>query len=115
MANYVFSTLTEDQAYTEWNPGGGDMPVKGRSVLINGGANKSNRSLETPLGSATKVSDEELALLEKNQHFQRHRERGFVHVQKRKADVEHVAKDMTAKDRSAPLTDDELGDKRASG
>lgn len=103
--NYVFSTLANNQMYQEWVKGGGDIPVKGRGVLIKGGAGVANRNLITPLGVATEVSDEELQLLEANDVFQTHKALGFIVVRQKSADVEKVAADMNRTDKSAPLTE----------
>lgn len=102
---YIFSTLANDQMYQDWTKGGGDIPVKGRGVLIKGGAGVANRNLITPLGVATEVSDEELQLLEANEVFQTHKKLGFVVVRQKSADPEKVAADMNRADRSAPLTE----------
>jgi hypothetical protein len=102
--NYVFSTLANDQRYTNWLKGGADMPVKGHSVLIQGGTGVANDRFITPLGVATEVSDLDLEELEKNQVFTKHKADGFITIRTKKADAEKVASDMNMKDKSAPLT-----------
>ena len=101
--NHVFSTLANDQLYTNWIPGH-DLPIKGPSVLIKGGTGVANDRLVTPLGVVTPVSDEQLAELNKNEGFKQHLKEGFIRVQAKRADPEKVAADMNLKDRSAPLT-----------
>ena len=101
--NHVFSTLANDQLYTNWMPGP-DIPVKGASVLIKGGTGVANDRLITPLGVATEVTDSELAELQKNPVFLQHQKDSFVVVRQKKADPEKVAADMNRKDKSAPLT-----------
>ena len=86
--NYVFSTLANDQLYTNWLPGGGDMPIKGHSVLIKGGTGVADDRLITPLGVSTEITDYDLEELKA-----------------KKAETEKVAADMNLKDESAPLTD----------
>jgi hypothetical protein len=103
--NYVFSTLANDQLYTNWLQGGGDMPIKGHSVLIKGGTGVANDRLITPLGVATEISDYDLEELQKNPSFKHHEANGFIVVRNKKAEAEKVASDMNLKDESAPLTD----------
>lgn len=67
----------------------------------------------TPLGVATEVSKEELALLEKNPVFQMHKENGYIIVQDKKADAEKVASNMQGNDGSAPLTPSNYKSKRS--
>ena len=103
--NYVFSTLANDQLYTNWLPGGGDMPIKGHSVLIKGGTGVANDRLITPLGVSTEITDYDLEELQKNMSFKDHEKNGFATVKAKKAETEKVAADMNLKDESAPLTD----------
>jgi hypothetical protein len=108
---YVFSTLANDQLYQNWNHAGNDVPSKGHAVLIKGGTGVANQRLITPLGIMTEIDDADLEELEKNQGFKDHKDKGFITVQKKKADTEKVAADMNLKDESAPLTDaDYTGD-----
>lgn len=102
---YVFSTLANDQLYTNWLQGGGDMPVKGHSVLIKGGTGVANDRLITPLGVSTEITEYDLEELQKNPSFKDHEKNGFVVVKAKKAEAEKVAADMNLKDESAPLTD----------
>lgn len=102
---YVFSTLANDQNYTNWIKGGADIPVKGFSCIIKGGTGVANDRLITPLGVMTEIDDAALEELEKNPNFVQHKNGGFITVQKKKADTEKVAADMNLKDESAPMTD----------
>lgn len=104
--NYIYSTLTADNAYAiyENNPNA-DIPVIERKILIKGGANVADRkTLYTPKGVVTQVSDEDLALLEKDYSFQQHVKNGFIKVERHEAPVEKIVADMTPKDKSAPKT-----------
>jgi len=103
--NYVFSTLANDQFYTNWIAGGGDIPIKGHAVLINGGTGVANDRLITPLGVSTEITDFDLEELQKNLSFKNHEKEGFITVKAKKAEAEKVAADMNLKDESAPLTD----------
>lgn len=80
------------------------MKVRGPSITIKGGANVVSKNLITPRGICTPVTAEDLKLLEENKVFQRHVKRGFITVEKSKAKADTVAKNMTAKDESAPKT-----------
>lgn len=106
---YVYSTATNDGYYCDYEEGGADLPTLKRKILIKGGANRGGKGLITPLGVGTRVTDEELEFLEKHEAFNRHKKRGFLTVVKAKKapDADKVAKDMTEKDASAPLTADD--------
>ncbi|MFY1028170.1 hypothetical protein ACE4RU_10795 [Actinobacillus seminis] len=103
---YVYSTLTCDNAYVVYSQGGADLKVKTGQIVIKGGVGVANQRLVTPLGIATQVTSEELALLEKNQVFKLHKENGFIVVQEngKESDAEKVALDMTGRDESSPVT-----------
>lgn len=101
---YVFSTLANDQLYTNWTKGGGDIPIKGHSVHINGGTGVANNRLITPLGVSTEITEYDLEELKKNPSFLDHEKNGFVVVKNKKAEAEKVAADMNLKDDSAPMT-----------
>lgn len=109
MAKYsVYSTMSQDVRYADYaRTTREQIPVVLRSVLIRGGANVAQKNLITPLGVVTEINDEEYALLEGkegkegNQVFKKHKEAGFIKVEKKKSSVEKVVKDMTGKDKSA--------------
>jgi len=103
--NYVFSTLANDQLYTNWNQGGADLPVKGHSVLIKGGTGVANDRLITPIGVSTEISEYDLEELQRNVQFKEHEAKGFLVVKAKNAEAEKVASDMNMEDESAPLTD----------
>jgi len=103
--NYVFSTLANDQLYTNWIQGGADIPIKGHSVLIKGGTGVANDRLITPLGVSTEITDYDLEELQKNVSFKAHEKDGFIVVKAKKAETEKVAADMNLKDESAPMTE----------
>lgn len=105
-SNVIYSTLTAPQNYTRWKANH-DLRVKDKEVLVNGGANVADKFLITPKGAVTIVTDAELEVLESNPSFQRHKERGFITVQKgaSKGDVEKAVSDMVGRDDSAPLVE----------
>ena len=105
--NFIYSTLTSDMTYAVYRQGENDLPEVDKKVYVKGGANLANKNLITPKGVVTEVSDEDLALLEANELFQRHKKNGFIIVSQTQADPEKVAQDMTAQDDSAPIREDD--------
>jgi hypothetical protein len=73
-------------------------------VVIKGGANLATDRLITPLGVRTEVTDQQLEQLEQNTIFQKHKKQGFIVVMSDKEDPDDIAKGMTPKDQSAPVT-----------
>jgi hypothetical protein len=107
MSAYIYSTLTASNEYRGYTD---NKDVKGVkwSIEIKGGANVASKNLITPYGVLTVVTDEELLLLQSNTSFNNHVERGFITVEKKKSEVERVAKNMKKKDSSAPLTPEDF-------
>lgn len=103
---YVYSTMSADVAYTDWLPRteGQHFDVPAKRVLIKGGHGVAGKHFITPRGVATQVTEEELALLEKNETFQRHMQAGFISVSDKKRNTEVVSADMTTFDRSKDAT-----------
>jgi len=102
---YVFSTLSNDNAYPLYKDG-----VKVKTVLVNGKANIANKNLITFKGVMTNVSNEDYALLKEDENFKKQVDAGFFSVETKEAEAEKVAKDMTKKDKSAPLTKKDIDD-----
>lgn len=100
MAAYIYSTLTADQSY---------KTSIGR-VFINGGANlMTRRTLDTPRGVVTEITDEQFEALKKDSlSFGNHLRDGFVTADKRKTNANKVAEGLEAKDKSAQKTEAEL-------
>jgi hypothetical protein len=114
--NYIYSTLTSSVRYALWKKGGQDLKVKDSEVLIKGGANVADKNFVTPQGVITIVTDEQLAALEENKVFRRHRARGFLTVVRdaKKAEVEEVVSDMVGRDPSAPLVPEDYDAENAA-
>ena len=100
----VYSTITCNTEYVSYKP---SKPTDAsaqiaRRVLIRGGANlaPATGQLITPRGVATIVNDEDMAFLEENESFRRHRDKGFIRVDKgsKAKDVDVIAKEMASKD-----------------
>lgn len=94
MDYYVYSTLSNDNKYG--------------SVLINGKANVANKNVITPLGVVTRITDAQLEECKSYPVFHKHKENGFLTVEKYKEDADLVASDMTGRDASAPETPETL-------
>ena len=111
---YVYSTLTNSQKYTQYKPlaKGAQFREVEHQVLIYGGSNLADKHLITPRGVATEITEEDYEMLKKNSVFLRHEKNGYVVVHAEKRDAEKVAaKELKAKDESAPLTMDDYKDK----
>jgi hypothetical protein len=102
---YVFSTLTGGHDYTIYDPNPEGVNNVIRTIRVKGGANLADRrTLLTPTGVATKLTDDEYEALQQSPVFQRHLKRGFIHVSQVEADPERVAADMETRDESSPIT-----------
>lgn len=107
----VYSTLTETQKYTKWEKAG-EVYVEVGSVVINGGHGKADkRTLITPIGVGTEVTDEQLEMLNSIKAFQDHKDAGFIEiVMKGKKEAEKVAAGMAGKDGLAQLSESDFAD-----
>jgi len=108
MANkmhYVYSTLATDMKYVEWQeaPKGAKdyIPTEKASVVIKGGAGVVTKNLITPMGVATAVSDEEMAILQQSSVFKAHERNGYIRIESKRMDPEKAASDMEGRDESA--------------
>lgn len=110
---YVYSTMTSDVTYASHKVHK-DVATIQKKVTIKGGSNVVNRkSLDTPYGVATKVSDEDLAFLQERVVFKEHMKAGFIRVEKSDKDPEKViaSSKMEVRDGSAPETPETLAAK----
>jgi hypothetical protein len=111
----IFSTASASAVYllNYTRPTTHDIPHVKRSIKINGGANvavaikggETSKQSHTPLVGKTIVTEEELQALLANKSFQRHIKRGFISFENNeKVKEEKMLKNMTPKDKSAPVT-----------
>ena len=109
----ILSTLTSDVLYIKHRMNGEVMERVGSGVLVNGGASIANpRTLITPNGVYTEVSDADLEYLESIDEFNKHVMGGYITVYAKKApDVEKGVADMQRGDGSSPVTQDTVIDK----
>lgn len=111
----VASTLSCDVKYTLWAPKSKDAPGGVNTaiahVVVHGGHGVAHRrehgGLETPKGVLTSVTDEQVALLKKNETFQTHEKNGFVRIieTEKKVASNKAADDLEGVEPSSPLTD----------
>lgn len=109
--NYIYSTLSADQDYAlyrkEQDPH--SLPAPIRTIRVNGKANvMDDKTFLTPRGALTKVSDEELKILQQIPAFNEHLKAGYLTVEKSEADPDRVSEDMTGKDKGAQLTESDF-------
>lgn len=113
--HHVYSTMTAPVSYATYVPGGADLPVVEKKVLINGGAGVvDKKSLHTPRGVVTTISDEDLQHLLKNEVFKVHQKNGFITVSAAEENADKVAVDMVSRDESSPLTPEDFADDAAT-
>lgn len=106
---YITSTMSASVSYAIYGKTAGGLPIVQKEIVIEGGANvMSKKLMVTPNGVVTKVTDEELALLEAHPLFKTHQKNGFIRVSKSnpQEDIAKVdTKDMQNKDASAQRVD----------
>ncbi len=113
MSNYIYSTLPTDYAFAiyEQQPDGTAKPVV--HVFVRGGAQmaiQAGAGFDTPLGIVTQVTDDELALLQKDFTFNHFVTNGFMIVDSKKVDVEKVAGNMNTNAPSTPASEQDILD-----
>ena len=111
MSKQVYSTLSADTRYVDWQRTPG-LNVPGRSVLVRGGSGVAllgaGQHVLTRHGARTEVSDEEAEFLKNDPHFKEHEKRGFVRIENAARDPETVARKMEDDKGSAPKTPDDV-------
>lgn len=101
---YVYSTLNAGQVFN----------TEAGRVEIFGGANISNQHLYTPRGVATRITEDQLEALKRNDLFQSFSKDGYLSVSFSEKDPNKAAKDMNPADNSAQLTPERLKGKGKS-
>lgn len=104
---FIFSTMSADVNYRVFGQTAGDVPVAVGYITIKGGANVQDARLFMPAGVSTSVTTEQLEQLEASPVFRKHVEGGFITVSNVDADPEAAASDMTSRDASATLTEND--------
>lgn len=99
---YITSTMSNSVNYAVYGKSAGGLPIVVKEITINGGSNVINKTLVTPQGVVTQVSDADLELLEAHPVFKMHMENGYLKVHR-------LAKENTSgleeKDNSAQRVD----------
>lgn len=105
---FVYSTASCSTVYNVFHEDNAkDIARVKHKILIKGGANVANKHIVTPKGVVTEVSEDDLNILKKDFHFLAAMKAGFLTFEETKVSANKVAKDMEAKDGSAPKTPDD--------
>lgn len=88
---YVYSTVTASIAYT----------VGDKIIVIEGGANVTDKHMWTPRGVATEVTKDELEELRKIPSFASREKEGYFSTSQFEKNANRVAGDMAGADKSA--------------
>ena len=106
---YITSRLATGVEYTFYEKGANGINQVVDVISVNGGADVINkRSLETPYGVVTEISDDKLAKLKSHPVFQKHLEDGYIVIQTVEKEADKIAKDENnelKKDNSKQLTE----------
>lgn len=103
---YVYSTATCGTNFVEYAPAQKHDPHSKviRRVVIAGGHGVASKNLITPQGVVTKVSEDELDFLLRNESFNQMVSAGFITYEKsKKVEPEKKVESMEKSDNSAPL------------
>lgn len=89
---YIVSKASQSIEYAGWSKGRNGLNKKEMSIIIKGGAHViDKKTLNTPNGVITEVTDEELAFLKNNSSFKRHLDKGWMAIEKSKSGAEKLA------------------------
>lgn len=117
--HYVYSTMSQDVAYSFYKNNDNDLPERLReeTVVVKGGAHvKPHRDLVTPKGMRTEVTEAQLERLKNCEVFKKHMENGFITVRTDKVDPEVAAgSDMEISDDGRQLTRNDYPDEKEKG
>jgi len=104
---FIYSTLTCGNTFVIYAPKPDPRALSRitKRIEIHGGHGVNTlKGLVTPQGVVTKVTDEELELLQTSSSFRRQCDAGYLVVDNKKVDPAKKAVDMNPKDESAPMT-----------
>lgn len=108
MAKYIQATMSNGIDIRILDQKDAKAPVAKilKTIHINGGANvRDRRSMITPIGALTEVSDDDYALLETNHVFRQLKKNGYIVVT---GDHHLNVKDNEKKDKSAQMKEADL-------
>lgn len=106
---YITCTKSQNTGFPIYKKTASGEWEKERTITIKGNANViSNKTLVTPRGAITTISDEDLEILTKNASFNRMVENGYIVIHK---DKKMHVEDLKERDDSAQLTKKYFADK----
>ena len=107
---FVVSRASQDNEYIIWETTPNGLKKVKKSVLIKGGANVLNKkTMETPNGVITEITEEEYETLQNCDAFKRHEAKGFVEIVKEEKKAREKSKAKSdKKDGSAQLTPEDF-------
>lgn len=103
--HFVYSTLAASTAYVFWTESEGGQKVEKHRITVKGGSGVANKNLITPIGVATRISEEDAKLLAEHPLFKRHQQKRFVRIEPIEKDPEKVVTSggLVTRDISSPL------------
>ena len=106
---HVYSTLTNSQEYPVYTKSPQGDNLVGATVHIKGGAHRAEKTLVTPLGMLTSISERALEHLQTSPVFREHVKMGRITVRRDQVDIEKAVADHDSfKDQSAPITPEDF-------
>ena len=107
---YIVSKASQDNEYVIWSTAPNGQKTVKKTILIKGGANvMDKKTMTTPKGVVTEVSEEDWKELENHVAFKRHLERGFMEVMKEEKKARKRAETKSdKKDGGAQLTPEDF-------
>jgi hypothetical protein len=108
MGYYVYSTLTSDNVYAAFGPAVDGVYQHRDGILIRGGYGVATKTLVTPRGAVTQITEEQHGRLVEDPLFKLHWDNGFLTIEKASAPAEAVAANMNQDDPSRPLEEGDL-------
>ncbi len=105
---FILSKLSNTQCYTQYVKGVNGINNAVETVVIKGGADVINKkTLETPNGVVTEVTEQQLDILKQNKDFNRHVEAGFIAI------IEHKPSEDKVEEKAAKMPKDKSKQKTA--
>lgn len=104
---FVTSTMSAPISYVFYKTLPGGMQAVAEEITIKGGANVADKkTILTPRGVSTELTDAQIEALKKHPIFREHLKNGFVTIveTKYKEKAEKAVKSLEKKDGSAPKT-----------
>ena len=114
---WIYSTFTNATKYCDWSEPASPntLPIILRSLVVRGGAGlPAKKTLITPFGVGTQVTDAELDWLNDNTQFKQHIAAGFIKTLAiAHKNPDDVVYDMSQRDGSSPIVPSDYGVNKA--